>query len=148
LGIGEGLLAGRPKSKSGMRPHSFQKHHDGLGDRTAVAPEMQIPQQFERIGDLRRCGRDRRTVDRRHGIETANLEGAVLLDLLPKKEESLVVQREERPAQGCEDAELVIGAIFGLSDSFYHLMFGQVGVIGGWADPSENSHGYPFLTPS
>jgi hypothetical protein len=111
LGIGEGLLAGRPKRKPGMCPHGLQKHHDCLGDRMVVAPNMQIPQQLERIGDPGCFGRNRSTVDRPHRVEATSSESTVRLDFLPKKQKSLVIQGEERPAERCKNAQLVVGPL-------------------------------------
>jgi hypothetical protein len=87
----------------------LQKHHDCLGDRTLFAPNMQIPQKLERIGDPGCFGRNRSTVDRPHRVEATSSESAVRLDFLPKKQESLVIQGEKRPAEGRKNAQLVVG---------------------------------------
>ena len=55
LAVGEGLLAGRPESDAGMRPHGCEQHGDGLGDRALVPPDVKLPQEGESVGDLNRA---------------------------------------------------------------------------------------------
>ena len=54
LAVGEGLLACRPESDAGVRPHGFKQHGDGFGDRAVVAPDVKPPQEFESVGDFHR----------------------------------------------------------------------------------------------
>jgi hypothetical protein len=109
LDIGERLLAGRPERDPGMRTDAVEQPGDRLRDRAAVAPDMQFPQQVEGVGNLGRRGRDRGSIDQPHRVQAALSRRTVRHGVLAEKEQRLVAQREKRPAQGCEDAEFVVG---------------------------------------
>ena len=103
LAVGEGLLAGRPESDAGMRPHGFQQHGDGLGNRAVVAPDVKPPQELQGVGDLDGGRIKSCPVDGVRRIEAASLQSAVTVGILPKSKEGLVAEREERPVQGRKD---------------------------------------------
>ena len=72
-----------------------------------VAPNMQVPQHFERIDHLSRFRRDRVTFNRPHRIETTGFEIAVVLGDLPEKKQGFVTQRKQRPTESGENNELI-----------------------------------------
>jgi len=52
LRVGERLLTGRPQGDPGMGAHHVQQRRDRLGNRTAIARDMQAAQQVEGIRHL------------------------------------------------------------------------------------------------
>jgi hypothetical protein len=102
LTISERLLTGWPKRNACMGADSFQQHCDGLGDRAAVAPQMKIPQKLKSVDDLDGGRVKSRPVDHLHWVETADLKNAVAVGELPKGEEGLVAESEERSTQRSE----------------------------------------------
>ena len=111
LTVRERLLAGRPEGDAGMGADGLEQHGDGLGDGPAVAPHVEPAQQLQRVGDLGARGIKCCAVDGSHRIQVPDRERAVAIDLLPKREQRLVAQREERAAQRRKDLELVIGPL-------------------------------------
>ena len=94
-----------------MGAHGLQQHGDGLRDGPAVAPHVEPAQELQRVGDLGARRIKCCAVDRSHRVQVSDRERAVAIDLLPKREQRLVAEREERAAQRGEDLELVIGPL-------------------------------------
>jgi hypothetical protein len=92
--VGQRLLAGRPHRNARVRPNRVEQHQYGLGDGTAVTPDVEATQQSKCIGDLLCSRLQPCSVDRTHGMQPAQLKLTIGAQSLPIDEQSIVAERK------------------------------------------------------
>ena len=112
--IGERLLTSRPERDAGMGAHRLEQHRDRLGDRAVIAPDMELRQQSQCVGDLDAQSHQVPS-GRPHAWDAGDglCSSPFGIHILPEGEKSIVAESEERPPQSGKDPEFVIGPFDG-----------------------------------
>src|SRR5581483_11258740 len=104
--VRERLLSRGPDRDPGVRAHGVQQAADRVRDRAVVAPGVEPAEHVERAGD-RALGR----AERSELVVAETPERVEPLHAIAEREQRVVPEREQRPAQRREDAELVVGPL-------------------------------------
>src|SRR5262245_26750373 len=106
--IGESPLAGLAEDEHRVRPRGGEQRGDGLLDGAIVAPPVQVAEQAQALDDRVQVWGRRFTLT---GLRYA--EGVQAADARAVLEQRLVAHREQWPAQGAIDGQLVIRPLDG-----------------------------------
>ena len=101
--VRERLLSGRPDRDPGVRARRLEELRHGVGDGTPVPPPVESAEDGEPLDDLAR-----EIVQRGRFDDPERVRRSVRV---PKGEERVVTECEERPPQRREHAELVVGPL-------------------------------------